>query len=416
MHSVSKMKNNYSFESVYDMKLINREIYIEQLKRIKNSPDIKIITGIRRCGKSRLLQAFINYLLETEEIANIIFIDYTRLEFEPLREYHALHQYVQEHRQPGKINYLMIDEVQMCPNFEMAINSLHSSEEYDIYLTGSNAFLLSADLATLFTGRHIEIPVLPFSFKEYCIYYNVPAIDIQTYFDKYVTEGGLSGSYVYADNTDKEKYVREVFSTILTRDLTEKYNLSDAHSLTQVSNYLMDNIGNITSPNSISERLTANSTPTSHVTVRRYIQYLCNAFVFYKVDRYDIRGRKYLESLNKYYLSDTGIRYAMLGRRNMDWGRVYENIVFLELKRRGYEVYVGKLYQKEIDFVITRGNEKAYIQVSDNITEEATLEREVSPLLSIKDAYPKILIARTRHETYDYQGITIYDIAEWLKG
>ena len=237
---------------------------------------------------------------------------------------------------------------------------------------------------------------------------------MQSMFDRYVVEGGLAGSYVYSDSTDKENYIKEVFSTILTRDLTEKYNLPDSNALIQVTNYLMDNIGNITSPNNVTGGLISNNTPTSHVTVRRYIQYLCNAFVFYKVDRYDIKGRKYLESLNKYYLSDTGIRYAMLGRRNMDWGRVYENIVFLELKRRGYEVYVGKLYQKEIDFVVMRGNEKMYIQVSDNIAENATFEREISPLLSIKDAYPKMLIARTRHEVYDYQGVVIYDIAEWL--
>ena len=395
------------------MRLIERPLYIERLKRVKGTPDIKIITGIRRCGKSRLLQAFIKHIMETEESANIIFIDFTRLEFEPLRDYHALHQYVQNHYRANVSNYLMIDEVQMCPNFEIAVNSLHSSEQYDIYLTGSNAFLLSADLATLFTGRHIEIPVLPFSFKEYCTYHN-STTDMQSMFDKYVVEGGLAGSYVYSDSTDKENYIKEVFTTILTRDLTEKYNLPDSHALIQVTNYLMDNIGNITSPNNVTGGLLSNNTPTSHVTVRRYIQYLCNAFVFYKVDRYDIKGRKNLESLNKYYLSDTGIRYAMLGRRNMDWGRVYENIVFLELKRRGYEVYVGKLYQKEIDFVVMRGNEKMYIQVSDNIAENTTFEREVSPLLSIKDAYPKILIARTRHEAYDFQGIAIYDIAEWL--
>lgn len=395
------------------MKLIDRVLYIDRLKRIKGTPDIKIITGIRRCGKSKLLQAFIKYIETTEDNANVIFIDFTRLEFEPLREYHALYQYVQEHHRHDKTNYLMIDEVQMCPNFEMAVNSLHSSEQYDIYLTESNAFLLSADLATLFTGRYIGIPILPFSFKEFCAYYE-PITDIQSSFDRYVTEGGLAGSYVYAEAIDKENYIREVYSTILTRDLTEKYNLTDTHALTQVANYLMDNIGNITSPNNVSNGLTANSNPTSHVTVRRYIQYLYNAFVFYKVNRYDIKGRKYLESLNKYYLSDTGLRHALLGRRNMDWGRVYENIVFLELKRRGYEVYVGKLYQKEIDFVILRGNERAYIQVSDNISEKTTFEREASPLLSIKDAYPKIIIARTRHDMYDYQGIKIYDIAEWL--
>ena len=186
------------------MKLINRTLYTDRLKRIKRTPDIKIITGIRRCGKSRLLQEFIKYIETTEDDANIIFVDFTRLEFEPLREYHALCQYAQNHHQSDKTNYLMIDEVQMCPNFEIAINSLHSSEQYDIYLTGSNAFLSSADLATLFTGRYIEIPVLPFSFKEYCTYHT-PSDDIQTMFDKYVAEGGMSGSYVYSDASDKKK-------------------------------------------------------------------------------------------------------------------------------------------------------------------------------------------------------------------
>lgn len=167
----------------------------------------------------------------------------------------------------------------------------------------------------------------------------------------------------------------------------------------------MDNVGNIVSPNGIASVLTANNQPTTHVTVGRYLKYLCNAFLFYKVDRYDIRGKKYLESLNKYYLADSGIRYAMLGRRNMDWGRMYENIVYLELLRRGYNVYIGKLYQKEVDFVAMRGSDKMYVQVSDNIAEPATLERELDPLRRIKDAYPKVLLARTRHQRYDCDGI-----------
>lgn len=395
------------------MKLIERPLYLNRLKNLKGTPDIKIITGIRRSGKSKLLQAFIHSIEKSEPDSNIISIDFTKLSFEHLKEYHALNDYVERNTMPGHKNYLLIDEVQMCPNFEVAINSLHSTEEYDIYLTGFNAFLLSADLTTLFTGGHIEIPIFPFSFKEYCDYFQ-PYSDIQSMFERYVTEGGLAGSYLYKEVADKENYIREVYNTILTRDLTSKYKITDTHVLAHLAEYLMDNVSNITSPNNVAGTLTSNQMHTTHVTVRRYLKYLCNAFVFYKSIRYDIRGKKYLESLNKYYLADPSIRYALLGRRNMDWGRIYENIVYLELLRRGYQAYIGKLYQKEVDFVVTRGNEKAYIQVSDNITEPSTLHREIDPLLKIQDAYPKVIIARTRHEIYDFQGIRIIDIADWL--
>lgn len=368
---------------------------------------------MRRSGKSRLLLSYIQYLEQEEPDSNIIYIDFTRLENERLQEYHLLNDYIESKRKEDCNNYLMIDEVQMCPNFEKVINSLHASERYDIYLTGSNAFLLSADLATLFTGRHIEIDVYPFSFKEYCDYFS-PVTDIQDCFDKYAVEGGLAGSYVYRDLNDKADYIKEVFETIITKDLVEKNKLSDSKTLMRIANYLMDNVSNITSPNSVSKSLTANNMQTNHVTVGRYLNFLCSAFVFYQVDRYDIQGKKYLESLNKYYIVDTGIRFAILGKRNMDWGRIYENIVYLELRRRGYIVYVGKLYQKEIDFVATKRDVKYYVQVSDDISSEATFSRECDPLLKIKDAYPKILIARTKHEEYDYQGIKIVDIATWL--
>lgn len=394
------------------MKLIDRPLYMERLKALKNTPDIKVITGIRRSGKSKLLQAFADLLRSSEKGCNIIYVDYSRLEFEELREYHALNDFVLKNTKAGYNNYLMIDEVQLCPNFEIVINSLHSTERYDIYITGSNAFLLSSDLATLFTGRHIEIHVLPFSFKEYCTYFD--AHDIESAFNDYVTDGGLSGSYLYKELHDRETYKREIYETILTRDLTEKYRLADAQPLYSLSEYLMDNVSNVTSPNSISGTMKANNTSMSHVSVGRYLKYLCNAFLFYKVDRYDIRGKKYLEVNNKYYLSDTGLRYAVLGRRNMDWGRIYENIVFLELMRRGFKVYIGKLYRKEVDFVAMRGNAKLYIQVSDDISNETTFKREVSPLLAIGDAYPKIVIARTRHEVYDHLGIRIYNLPEWL--
>lgn len=395
------------------MKIIPRDKYLQRIIELNGTPDIKIITGIRRSGKSKLMQAYIEYLKSHVDNCNIIYIDYMDLAFEEIKEYHALHAYVEAQYQANKENYLFVDEVQMCPQFELVINSLYAKEKYDIYLTGSNAFLLSADLATLFTGRYIEIHVFPFSFSEYCRYYEETK-DIDQLFEDYTIKGGLAGSYAYKTEKDRVNYIKEVYETIVTRDLVQKYALLDTLVLQRLSEFLMDNVSNLTSPNKVSQLLTANNTQTNHVTIGKYIKYLCNAFVFYDVKRYDIRGRKYLESSEKFYLCDTGIRYAILGSRNMDYGRIYENMVCIELLRRGYDVYVGKLYQKEIDFVVQKGDEKIYIQVSDNITAPDTFERECRPLLQIRDAYPKMILARTRHPKYSYEGIDIYDIADWL--
>ena len=396
------------------MKLIERTLLLDQLKEAKGTLDLKIITGVRRSGKSKLLTAFMEWVRQTDEQFNIIFIDFRLLDTEPLKEYHALHQYIESRYISGKNNYICIDEVQLCPHFEWTINSLHASEKYDIYLTGSNAFLLSSDLATLFTGRYIEIPVLPFSLAEYRTYYGEK--EIQSQFDQYVLEGGLSGSYPYPSETKRRQYIRDVYNTILQRDLVEKYHLADSEVLPRLMEYMMDNVSNTCSPNGIAEILKTQGIATNNHTISDYLDYICRAFMLYKIKRYDVRGKKYLQSLNKYYLVDSGFRYALLGIRNMDYGRIYENLVALELLRRGYDIYVGKLYQKEIDFVAMRGNEKIYIQVSDNISSKETFEREYSPLLQIKDVYPKFIIARTRVPKYDYQGIQIIDLAEWLLG
>ncbi|EPI56638.1 ATP-binding protein [Gardnerella vaginalis] len=423
------------------MKLIERTDYLNRLKRLKGTPDIKIITGIRRSGKSELLRAYRTYLENTysnqssklyasakhaqlpnalqqqdnsnNHELNIINIDFNNLNYENLKNYKSLFEYVESRYIPGAYNVLMIDEVQLCPKFELAINSLHNSNKYDIYLTGSNAFLLSSDLATLFSGRFVEIPVFPFSFAEYCEYFEITS-NFNDALQKYLQQGGLAGSYVYANQDDAKAYIKNVYTTLVKRDLVDKYAISEVSLLDSICEFLMDNIANLTTANNVSSILKQNQIETTHITVGNYLKYLCNAFMFYKVKRYDIRGKKYLETNEKYYLADTALRYAILGTRNMDYGRAYENIVALELMRRGYTIYVGKLYQKEVDFVAVNASKKLYIQVSDNISDDATLERELSPLKAIKDAYPKILLANTRHDSYDIEGIRVIDIARWL--
>jgi predicted AAA+ superfamily ATPase len=323
-----------------------------------------------------------------------------------------LNHYIQERYDGKRKNYLFIDEVQMCERFELTINSLHATGKYDIYVTGSNAFLLSSDLATLFTGRTFEIEVYPFSFSEYLRYYEIS--NIQAAFDQYMKDGGMSGSYVYKEQEERYKYLADIFDTLILRDIRQKYKIRNLVQMNRIAEYMMDNISNLTSSRKIADTLTKNLDKINHKTVGSYLDYLCNAFAFYKVRRYDIRGKKYLASSEKYYLSDHAFRYAKLGTRNLDYGRVMENIVALELMRRGYEIYVGVLYKKEIDFVAVKQSEKIYIQVADDISNEQTFKREVDSLLKIKDAYPKLLIARTRHEQYQYEGIQVIDIAEWL--
>ena len=394
------------------MKLIERTLYLDKLKRVCGTPDIKVVTGVRRSGKSRLMDCYIGWIEESKKDSNIIYIDFTNLKYEGLKEYHTLNNYVEEHYRRGKNNYLFIDEVQMCPSFELTINSLHSSGKYDIYVTGSNAFLLSSDLATLFTGRTYEIEVYPFSFAEYMEYYQKE--DLEKAFDQYIKDGGMAGSYAYQGQEEKYNYIEDVFNTLIVRDIRQKYKIRNEALMDRIADFLMDNISNLSSARKIADTLTKNKDKINHKTVGKYMEYLCNAFAFYEVRRYDIQGKKYLASSEKYYLSDHAFRYAKLGTRNMDYGRIIENIVAIELMRRGYEIYAGVLYKKEIDFVAMKHDEKIYIQVSDSISDEGTFTSEIDPLLKIKDAYPRILIARTRHDDYQYEGIKIMDIKNWL--
>lgn len=393
------------------MKLIKRE-YLKDLIDVIGTPDIKIITGVRRSGKSKLLEMFKNYIIENIKNYNIIGINFNLVKFDNLRDYISLNNYIEKQYIEGKNNFVLIDEVQMCKEFERTINSLHAEEKFDIYITGSNAFLLSSDLATLFTGRTYEIQIYPFSFKEFIEYFKYE--NIQDAFEKYVLEGGMSGSYIYNDVKQKYNYINEVYNALIVRDIQQKYNIQNIGLMDSLTEFLMDNVSNLISYRKVANKLNENNINTNDKTISNYINYLCDAFAFYKIRRYNIQGKRYLSSVDKYYLVDQTFKYAKLGTKNMNYGRIYENIVAIELLRRGYEVYVGELYNAEIDFVAMKMNEKIYIQVSDNISDDKTFEREVRPLLKIKDAYPKMIISRTRHEDYQYEGIQIYDLANWL--
>lgn len=395
------------------MKLIDRVEYLNRLIGIRNTPDIKVITGVRRSGKSRLLMSYIEWIKKHDENANVVWLNLQETENEKYLEYHALHDFILKKYNGEKNNYLFIDEVQLCADFEKAINSIHSKGLFDIYVTGSNAFLLSSDLATLFTGRTFTLEVYPFSFREFLIYFERKDIDIA--FNDYVKMGGFAGSYLYYDMADKYHYLqKDVYDTVVTRDIVQKYRIRNVNLFENLSHYLMDNISNLTSSRSIEKYLNSNAKSVSHNTLTNYIKYLLHAFVFYEVKRYDIRGKRYLSTEQKYYLVDHAMKYAVLGTRNQDLGRTLENIVYMELRRRGYEVYIGTLYKKEINFVAMKRDEKKYIQVSTFLEDENTLRREVEPLLKIKDAYPKQIIARTHQEEYTIQGVKVVDIAEWL--
>jgi len=394
------------------MKLIRRENYLDKLLSLRGVTDIKVITGVRRSGKSMLLTAFINEITVESPDTNIIHVNLLHRDNKHLLKADALYDYVEGKRQEGKENILCIDEVQLCRDFEKAVSWFYESGNYSIYITGSNAFLLSSDLATLFTGRTFEIEIFPFSFAEYMKYYELS--NPFEALDSYITDGGFAGSYLYNESDSRYQYIKNIFTTLIVRDIKAKHALRNPGLLNQLTDFFMDNFGNITSLRNITDTLSAMKEPTNHKTVSSYVGYLCNAFLFYRIHRYDIAGKKYLASQDKYYLCDHSFRYAILGTKSKDTGRILENMVAIELLRRGYEVYVGCLYKKEIDFVAVKKDEKVYIQVADDISNKDTLKRECALLLKIHDQYPKYLLARTRDMPYDIEGIRVYDVGWWL--
>lgn len=394
------------------MEYIDRKYYLQKLLETIGTPDIKVITGVRRSGKSFLLNMFRDYIIENFENINIISVDYNVPDYDDLRTYKALYKYVNNMYEPSKKNFVFIDEVQMCEEFERAIIGLHTNQRFDLYITGSNAFLSASDLATLFTGRTFEIMVYPFSLSEYMTYYKYT--NPQESLTKYIEEGGMAGSYAYTSIESKYDYINRIFNTLIIRDIKEKFNIRNIQLFNKLVDFLLDNISNLTSSRSIASILKNTPDKIHHKTVTTYIDHLCNAFMFYQVKRYDIKGKNYLLGQSKFYTCDHAVRYARLGKKSLDTGRTLENIVAIELLRRGYNLFVGTIYDKEIDFVAIKRNKKFYFQVSNVINDESTLTREIEPLRKIDDAYPRYILARTNEPEIIQDGIHIVDVADWL--
>ena len=391
--------------------MIQRMEYLTKLIKWRDHKVIKVVTGVRRCGKSTLLQLFREYLYGhgVDEDA-CISINFENISFENLKDYHRMYDYILERLQSNKMNYIFLDEIQLVPEFEKAVNSLLLKDNVDIYMTGSNAYMLSSELATLLSGRYVEISMLPLSFKEY---YELVGGDVRLAFNRFLRKGGFPYTAAIEDDDIRRDYLQGIYSTVLLKDIVARKRVNDVELLESVIKFLFDNVGNIVSTKKIADTLTSIGRKTTTVTVDSYVRALKDAFILYEVGRYDVKGKQYLQSLEKYYLVDIGLRSILLGERSMDVGHILENIVYLELLRRGYKVSIGKIGTLEIDFVAQKGDEKIYYQVSASILDPSTYEREFAPLKKIKDSYPKFVLTMDEYPMGE-NGINQHNIIEWL--
>ena len=395
--------------------MIERTEYLEELKRWKDKDLIKVITGIRRCGKSTLFQLFIEYLKSTgisnEQIISINLED-ADYSFE---DYKQLYDYIKEKMDSKKKYYVFLDEVQNVPMFQKAVDSLYIKKNVDVYITGSNAYLLSGELATLLSGRYIEIKMLPLSFKEY-----VSAFDDNNYqqlFLNYMKNGGMPGniSIIKSNSNDLDKYLDGIFSTIVYKDIMARNNINDKMLLESVLKFIFDIIGSPISTKKISDTLTSKGMSTSNHTVEKYITAFIESFLIYKAERFDVKGKNLLARDYKYYVVDQGLRSYLLGKKaDSDMGHILENIVYLELLRRGYRVYVGKVDDLEVDFVAESRDGLKYFQVALTVRDEKVLQRELRSLQKTGDHYPKYLLTLDMDLESDYDGITKINVVDWL--
>ena len=392
--------------------MIERKEYLDRLKKWKDKDLIKVVTGIRRCGKSTLFELYIDYLKSTGiEDSHIISINLENPDNE-FSNYKQLYKYVKEKIKDKKQYYIFLDEVQNVEEFQKAVDGLYIIKNVDVYITGSNAYLLSGELATLLTGRYIEIKMYPLSFKEYLSYYDRQA-DEKLYLD-YINRSSFPYALKLEEESEIDDYLDALYNTIIVKDVAQRRKIADTSMLRTVSKFMFDNIGNCLSIKKIADTLTSDGRPISVHTVESYLDALVECYVFNKVPRFDIKGKQYLQSGEKYYATDVTMRYSILGRRNIDAGHILENIVYLELIRRGYKVYTGKTGDREIDFVAENKEGFTYFQVAYTTREKSTLERELAPLQDINDHYPKYILTMDIDPIADFNGIKKINVLDWL--
>ena len=397
--------------------MINRELYMNKLLAYKDTEFIKVITGLRRCGKSSLLKLFMEKILEENKKANVIYMNFESFEFDDIIDYKDMYNKIQEKVKLKEKNYILLDEVQRVDKWEKAVNALMVDFNSDIYITGSNAYLLSSELSTFLSGRYIEISVLPLSFKEFLDFSNFEEnVSIEDKFSEYMKFGGMPGVIALKnDNNLYENAIKGIYNTVFMKDVVERNKLVDASLLEKILKFLMSNIGSLISSKKIADFLTSQGTKITHNTVLNYLEMLENAYIIYKVPRYDIKGKELLKTLEKYYIVDTGIRNIMLGFRNSDFGHVIENIVYFELVRRGYDVSVGKTDALEVDFIATNSNDKKYYQVTYTMFDESLRNRELNSLRKIKDNYEKTILTMDKlYNNTSEEGIKIKYLIDFL--
>ncbi|MFI3283540.1 MAG: ATP-binding protein [Erysipelotrichaceae bacterium] len=407
------------------MEKINRPQYLEKLIAYKDKDIVKIVTGIRRCGKSTLLDLFEEHLLSSGVFKkHIIHINLESMKFRNILNFEAFYDYISERIEDGNKTYLIFDELQEVTHWEKAIESFRLDFDVDIYITGSNAYLLSNEFSTLLSGRYVEVKMMPLSFKEFLSFYHFEnSITIDEKFQKYLQIGGMPILKQFDFNLSQINETLEgIYSTVILRDILERNNMADQYLLKKIILFLCSNVGCINSSNSIGNVLThegdiASENRGKNVagrTVARYIEMLSNAFIFYTAERYDVKGKQLLKTLNKNYICDIGFRNMLLGYRDTDRGHILENVVYLELIRRGYKVFIGKVGETEIDFVAEKPDEKIYVQVTESLLESSVKERELRPLKAVNDNYEKIVLSMDKSYIKSDEGIKLLNIIDFL--
>ena len=392
--------------------MIERLEYLEKLKKWKDKDVIKVLTGIRRCGKSTLYELFINYLHSVGiDSKHIIFINLEAPDYD-FQNYKDLYNYVMEKIGDSGKYYVFLDEVQNVKEFQKAVDGLYIKKNVDVYITGSNAYLLSGELATLLSGRYIEIRMLPLSFREYRDYFGIDG-DEKLYL-RYVNNSSFPYALKLDDEGEVDDYLDSIYNTIIVKDIAIRKKLADTGMLRSITEFLFSSVGSTMSVKKIADTLNSNGRKISVHTVESYLEALTESYIFNRVSRYDIKGKQYLETGEKYYATDVTMRYALLGRKNLDVGHILENVVYLELIRRGYRVYIGKIGDNEVDFIAINKEGREYYQVSYTTRDEKTLERELSSLQKISDHYPKFILTMDMDPVADYEGIKRINVLEWL--